>query len=464
MGFSMSAFGELLRQYRERCGFTQVRLAELLEQEANIGTYTGATISYWEKGKYRINHDDRRVLMGLIAVLHQHGGIRTLDEANRLLLAGNYRPLDEDESNRISPAWLSTSFTVVSGSAAHIPPPFMLPALPPQGVLGRKKDIQQIIDLLMDHSDTDNSRVALRGMGGVGKTTLAISVARSDIVARHFPDGVLWTALGPKPSIRPLLDQWGRALGADLLALSGVVTCQQRLRAMLSSRRVLLVVDDVWDANEGRLFDLGGRHCRMLLTTREAPIAHDLATRARTMRVDVLSPDAALELLRHLVPEVVVSDEANARRLCEKLEFLPLALTLAGRLLANEADVPTRMERLLRELIERRDARLRLLQDEGRLGLGETEPVSLQAILGMSVERLNELDQDRFAMLSIFGGEPLTWEINAASHVWECSVDDAEATTARFAQRGLIEHRNGRYWMHALLADYAKMLMETKGI
>ena len=122
------------------------------------------------------------------------------------------------------------------------------------------------------------------------------------------------------------------------------------------------------------------------------------------------------------------------------------------------------MERLAQELIERREARLQLLQVEGRLGLTEEEPVSLQAILGMSVERLGPTDQERFAMLSVFGGEPLTWDIHAAAHIWECSVEKAERTIAHFIQRGLVERRNERYWMHALLADYAEEMREKIGL
>ena len=165
-------------------------------------------------------------------------------------------------------------------------------------------------------------------------------------------------------------------------------------------------------------------------------------------------------MLHSLAPEAVSTDEATAIKLCERLEFLPLALTLAGRLLANEADIPSRMQRLVGELVERREARLQLLQSEGRPGLAEDQPVSLQAILGMSVDRLDKTDQERFAMLSVFGGDPLTWEINATAYVWECSVEEAEDTVARFIQRGLVEPRGDRYWMHALLADYAAEMME----
>ena len=67
-------------------------------------------------------------------------------------------------------------------------------------------------------------------------------------------------------------------------------------------------------------------------------------------------------------------------------------------------------------------------------------------------------------MLSIFGGEPLTWELNAVSAVWETSIEETEATIARFIQRGLVEPRDGRYWMHALLADYAAELMGQMGL
>jgi hypothetical protein len=122
------------------------------------------------------------------------------------------------------------------------------------------------------------------------------------------------------------------------------------------------------------------------------------------------------------------------------------------------------MQRLMDELLERRETRLRLLQSDGRAGLTEEAPVTLQAILGMSVERLNKTEQERFAMLSAFGGEPLTWEINAAAHVWQCSLDEAEATTTRFIQRGLVERRAGRYWLHALLADYAEEMREGLGL
>jgi hypothetical protein len=330
-------------------------------------------------------------------------------------------------------------------------------------VLGREDALARLVALLaFDQPEVSNAPpVALHGMGGIGKTTLAIALARSEIVPRLFPDGVLWVGVGPSPTLRNLLEDWGRALGVSLVGERDEAACQERLRTILHRRRLLLVVDDVWEVAHGQAFLLAGPQCRTLLTTRESPAAYTLATRERTLRVDLLQPEAALALLRRLAPEAVYGDEASARRLCERLEFLPLALTLAGHLLAIEAEVPGRLQRLVGELIERGDARLHLLQTESRLGLTPDQPASLHAILGMSVARLSRDDQERFAMLAVFGAEPLTWEIEAATQVWACSLEQAESTTASLIQRGLVLRRGERYWMHGLLADYATEMMTT---
>jgi len=343
---------------------------------------------------------------------------------------------------------------------------YQTPPMPPQGVFGREDDLKKISDLLIppELENEEMPPLALRGMGGIGKTTLAIAFAHLPEVQTKFKDGILWTSLGPKPTVRLLLDGWGRALGMDLQPERDEAACQNRLRQILHDRHMLIVVDDVWDTIQGNYFKVGGDHCRTLFTTRETPIANDLATRERTMRVDVLKPEAAINLLYRLSPETKTVDGEIVKRLCERLEFLPLGITLAGRMLANEADVPQRMQRLVGELVERRQARLNLLQADGRKGLDEENPVSLQAILGMSIERLSKPDQERFAMLSVFGGEPLTWEMNAVSAVWECPIEETEETISKFAQRGLVEPHGERYWMHALLADYAAEMMENMGL
>jgi len=108
----MTDFGTQLRIIRKRCidpdipgrGLTQERFGELLGRELGIhGSFSGAAVSDWERGKSRIRADDRLVLISLLIVLRRQRGIRTVSEANELLEAGNYRALNPVEIEKVFP-------------------------------------------------------------------------------------------------------------------------------------------------------------------------------------------------------------------------------------------------------------------------------------------------------------------------------------------------------------------------
>ena len=105
----VTTFGEALRAFRQASNdsqrlnrrISQERLGELIGDEMGDLGFSGAAISYWELGESKISAEDRNVLLALITVLHKCGGLRTLDDANQLLEAGNYRALDENEKQKV---------------------------------------------------------------------------------------------------------------------------------------------------------------------------------------------------------------------------------------------------------------------------------------------------------------------------------------------------------------------------
>jgi hypothetical protein len=333
-------------------------------------------------------------------------------------------------------------------------------------VRGRDVILRGILDFLQldDNQARDVRPVVLWGLPGVGKTTVVNALAHSANIEKSFPDGIVWVTLGPRPQMRTVLNALGSTFGLDLLSERDDSGCVERLRLWLHRRRAFVIVDDVWEPHHGASFLLTGPLGRTVFTTRESLVAFPLATPNRSIRVHELQPPDALDMLHELAPSAVTRDRGLAKELCRKLDHLPLAIKLAGGVLAQEGDVPGRIDALLVELTTRRQSRLDLTGFETRPGLDPDSPASMKAILGLSVDRLDGMDRERFALLSTFGCEPLFWIIPHAAAVWDCDLQEAEATTSRLIQRGLVERRGDEYWMHALLADYAEELRLAKGL
>jgi hypothetical protein len=179
-------------------------------------------------------------------------------------------------------------------SNARADAPYMAPVLPPQGVIGRAEKLSEILHRLIQVDDGEDRPVALHGIGGIGKTTLAAAVGRLKAVVNAFTGGVFWISLGPNPDIRNALTDWGDSVGIDLRPAKTLEDCRVRLRTALFDRRALLIVDDVWKPRHWEWFAVAGPQSRTLLTTRETPVLTASTVPSNRVRVDELSAAAAL--------------------------------------------------------------------------------------------------------------------------------------------------------------------------
>lgn len=349
----------------------------------------------------------------------------------------------------------------VPGTAPAAQPPALAPGTappPPALMVGRESAMAEMRARLAGPAAT-MVLTAVRGWPGVGKTTLAAALAHDDQLKRAFPDGVLWAALGPEADPFPVLGSWLSALGLDPRDMTTVEERSSRLAALLRHRRMLLIVDDVWDAAQARPFCVGGLDCRTLVTTRHPQVARDLGLSEQSIyRLEVLSDDAAVDLLRSLAPGVVAGDPEGTLRLARELEGLPLALKVAGGLLAAEAAMGWGIGDLLAELAEGR----RILEESAPADLtdlaNQTRP-TVAVLLARSTDRLDDLTRDRFALLGAFVPKPATFDGAAVAAVWQ--VDDARPTLRLLVDRGLLEPAGGgRFQMHALLAVHARALCD----
>lgn len=212
-------------------------------------------------------------------------------------------------------------------SQALRPPPRPFVGVPPRIVdfVGRPDELDQLDALLVRQERVavtqTPSRAAIFGLGGVGKTSLAIEYANR---FRSLYAGVWWCPAETRSSLTTNLSAFAATLGAAATQEADVEKgAKAALRGLAEGRSTwLLVYDNVREpADIADLLPAAG--ARLLITSRFS----DWSRWAHEVTLDVLPIDDAMALLQHRAGG---SDDAGARLLAEALGRLPLALDHAA--------------------------------------------------------------------------------------------------------------------------------------
>jgi hypothetical protein len=122
------------------------------------------------------------------------------------------------------------------------------------------------------------------------------------------------------------LGDWIRELDKSREAFNAntLPAAKQYLETLLAQRRMLLVIDDVWNAADADWFRLGSGGCRILITTREARIQG-----AERYSLDLMTVEEALALIKgQLGSKWTEAMQQTALEFAKLLGYLPLALQL----------------------------------------------------------------------------------------------------------------------------------------
>jgi hypothetical protein len=237
----------------------------------------------------------------------------------------------------------------------------------------------------------------------------------------------------------------------------------ERIGGYLASREVLLIIDDVWKVEDAALFLLGGPCCATVITTRIPTVADNLSSQPDdTYKLDVLTENDAVELLESLAPDVVRKYEEECRKLACDLEFLPLALQVAGRLLRIEFSRTGDVKHLFQRL---QDGKQQVLMEANvptdvHALVGEKAP-TVQALLRLTTDLLDEETRERFIYLGGFVPKPALVTRELLALQWD--VEDPMPTIRKLLDFGLLERLDEkRYQIHAVLKAHALSLCDEE--
>ena len=303
-----------------------------------------------------------------------------------------------------------------------------VPSLP-HHFLGRDELVADLVKRLCAGQTT---ALAADGLPGVGKTTLAVALARHPQILAHFRDGILWAGLGRLGDVASIQATWGDALGVDLRDLPHPYARTQRLTNAIGHRRLLLVLDDVWQWEPADQLRCSAPGVATLLTTRDQALARRFAGAHQCVNVPVLEAQPAYDLLAALAPEACVTDPAAAQRLAALVDGLPLALELLGGYLDANRRTQARRQQALTVLT---DPAARLALASQRLGDPHHQAVTLQATIALSLADLPATTVAAFHALGAFAPKPARFTLPAALAV----TGAEEETLFTLADRNLVE-------------------------
>jgi tetratricopeptide (TPR) repeat protein len=336
--------------------------------------------------------------------------------------------------------------------------PFTVPPRPTHGLVGRS-DLFDDLTAGMQKAD----RLALHGLPGVGKSALAIEIGHE--MKGEFSGGVLWTSPGPAPDIAVQFHLWESALGlhaSEIRELPDLTSRASQLHSLIGEKKILMIVDDVWDEAAARSFEIGGANCFYLYTTRSPKIAASLGGEF-SIGVPELSEEEGLSLLERFVPRPKQSLVDRWPDLVQAVGGLPQALVIAGGALraAAYSDQPRRVTEFLDRLSD--PAQLLALERsrsalDHQAGIPSSEPISLQAVIALSDEALAPSAQSALRRLSVLPAKPSSFDEQAAIVVSGEAVQEVD----RLVDAGLLEPSGeGRYAMHRTIGDFARTRADT---
>ncbi|WP_067137680.1 AfsR/SARP family transcriptional regulator [Microtetraspora malaysiensis] len=349
------------------------------------------------------------------------------------------------EISDAAPETVSRKPAAEQGTAVEMPRPAQLPAAVTD-FTGRTALVNRLLALLAE--DEGVPVAAMSGIGGVGKTALAVHVAH--LAQDLFPDGQLYADLrgyGTEPTPpETALVAFLRALGIPVDVIpDGLAERSALFRSLLAERRMLVLLDNARDAEQVEHLLPGSAGCAAVITSR-GKLA-DLPS-ARLVDLDVLEPDEALSLFAAVAgPDRVRAERAAAMDVVAACGFLPLAVRIvAARLAARPSwTVASLVPRLA-------DERRRL--DELKIG-----NLAVSATFALGYGQLDPQQARAFRLLSLPTGSDIS--ALAAAAVLDMSQGPAEDLLESLVDASLLEApAPGRYRFHDLLKLFARRQAE----
>jgi tetratricopeptide (TPR) repeat protein len=326
--------------------------------------------------------------------------------------------------------------------------------------VGRKQDLKNLHEALQ--SEGKVSVCAVRGMGGVGKTELAIQYALSEEFQQSYL-ACYWFSLNQGDLATQILLKASPYLAMpEALQKSGSVEAQVKWcwqNWHPSTGNILVIIDDVKNLADipPALMPIASRF-KVMVTTRQ----RNLSPSFRELPLGILSEAESLELFTKIVDAQgssrIENERETTKAICKYLGYLPLALELVANYLKD--DQMLSLEDYLQQLHLEDES----LADEVVRGI--TAERGVIAAFNLSWQRLTGLATQLAMLLGRFAAAAIPWQDLVEPTLNSLGYEKKAVKEARkqLANLSLIEIEDGKnIVIHALLREYFRYQSKQAG-
>ena len=330
--------------------------------------------------------------------------------------------------------------------------------------VGRRDELDKIHEKLYQTQNTV-AISSVAGMGGVGKTELAVKYAREH--EDYYPGGVCWFSVRNRNLAAEIIQFAQLYLNLEVPQKDArenpldinqqVAWCWQNWQP--PEGLVLVVLDDVTDLKDIKEFlPKTNNRFRILITTRQRRLDINYAE----ISLDVLLPEEALSLLRGVLggnDRRIDREIEVTKTLCKWLGYLPLGLELVGRYLVEDPDLS--IAEMLQAL---KDERLK--NDAINLSSEELENTEITAKLGvrdafnLTWGKIDPKTKQVGELLSLFSPDEIAWKyVESVSESLSWTKKEVNEAKKLLYKRHLIERLEegeANYKIHPLIREFLR--------
>ena len=283
-----------------------------------------------------------------------------------------------------------------------------------------------------------SATVILQGFGGFGKSTLAIGLCHQPAIQRYFLDGAILIKLGPKPPDPEMM----------LIKLYDQLTNEKPEQSNFSKadklwwyvsrflKRLLVIIDDVWKAQDALIYANVFNACKIVITTRKADMSTHIPTK-QVIKIEEMSMDESKVLLTYRVVDTNKLNTSATKlleTLAQELHRWPLLLGLVRNQLHSQIKLQSPLNQAIHKVQQN-------LYDKGLTAFDQNatsrinKDCAVKACIDATLELLTQKELSNLKIIVLYAGTGMKIPISSLHYYW---TDDVDQNLEKLSACGLV--------------------------